>query len=177
MSWPPVIIEDTRNQIGRHKNINDWCTDNGIRVIRSKLLVGDYALPTSQEFCVDTKYGMQEVYSNLVLEHDRFARECDLAKELGINLVILVEEEEIRKVSDVHKWRNPRYERYEHLKRGHEHGYYTGTQLPKRKPVSSDRLERMMFAFAEHHGCEWMFCRKKDAGPALMGVLTGEALR
>lgn len=174
MDFPSVIIEDTRNQPGKHKNIHSFCESNGIRIVRSKLICGDYSLPTNQNVCVDTKYGMQEVYGNLVQSHERFARECDLAHELGIRLVILVEQDGIVSLDDVHTWKNPRYERYMMILIGHKHGRFMGTKLPERRPIDSARLERMMRTFAEHHHCEWRFCDKADTGETLMDILTGE---
>lgn len=171
MERPNIIIEDTRNQPGKHKNIHSYCEKNGIRIVRSKLVVGDYSLPTTQEVCVDTKYGLQEVYSNMVQSHDRFRRECDLAHELGIRLVILVEEPGIKDLDAVHEWKNPRLARYEMLAEGHKHGRFMGTKLPERKPIESDRLERMMRTFADHHHCEWRFCDKDRTGETLMDIL------
>ena len=169
---PNIIIEDTRNQPGKHRNIHAFCEQNGIRIIRSKLVVGDYSLPTTQEVCVDTKYGMQEVYSNMVQSHDRFRRECDLAHELGIKLVILVEEPGILSLDDVHLWQNPRLERYMMILIGHQHGRFMGTKLPPRKPIDSKRLEQMMRTFAERHHCVWRFCSKDRTGETLMEILT-----
>ena len=168
-----IIIEDSRQQPGKHSNIHAYCEANDIRIVRSKLTVGDYSLPTNQAICVDTKYGLQEVYGNMVQEHDRFRRECDLAAELGIRLVILVEEDGIQTLDNVHEWVNPRYERYMKLYYGRKHGRYMATQLPPRKPIDSPRLERMMRTFAEHHGCEWRFCSKEQTGAVLMDILTG----
>ena len=167
------IVEDTRNQPGKHENIRRYCEANGIRIVRSKLIVGDYSLPTNNSVCVDTKYGLAEVYNNMVQEHDRFRRECDLAHELGIRLVILVEQDGIQTVDDVHTWVNPRYERYMMLKNGQKYGRFMGTKLPDRKPIDSPRLERMMKTFAEHHHCEWRFCAKEDTGRVLMEILNG----
>ena len=177
MTYPNVIVEDTRNQPGKHLNIRNFCEQNGIRIVRSKLVVGDYSLPTDQSVCVDTKYGLAEVYGNMVQEHERFRRECDLAHELGIRLVILVEQDGIADISHVHEWKNPRYERYMKLLIGHQHGRYLGTQLPSRRPIDSARLEKMMRTFAEHHHCEWRFCNKTDTGKVLMEILTNETLR
>ena len=167
-----TIIEDTRNQPGKHDNIRKYCEEHGIRVVRSKLICGDYSLPTNQTICVDTKQGLGEVYNNLVQSHDRFARECDLARELGIKLVVLVEEPGINTLEDVAEWKNPRYERYMMIQRGHKVGRYMGTGLPPRKPVDSPRLMKMMHSFAEHHGCEWLFCDKAHTGEVLMEILT-----
>ena len=172
MELPKILIEDTRNQPGKHGNIHAFADLNGIRIVRSKLTVGDYSLPTNQSVCIDTKQDLGEVYNNLVQAHDRFSRECDMAVELGIRLVILVEDDEVDCLDNVHKWSNPRYKRYMMLKTGHEHGRWLGTKLPPKPPVSSKQLEVMMKTFAEHHGCEWQFCRKSETGFRICEILT-----
>lgn len=173
MTFPNTLVEDTRNQSGKHKNIHDFCNENGIRIVRSKLICGDYALATNQSICIDTKQDLNEVYSNLVQSHDRFARECDLAQQLGIHLIVLVEDDEVDCLDDVHKWSNPRYRRYMMLKAGHKAGRFMGTKLPPKPPVDSKRLEQMMKTFAEHHGCEWQFCRKSETGFRICEILMG----
>jgi len=170
---PPVILEDTRNQSGKHENIHRFCSIVGVRIVRTKIVCGDYTLPTNQSVCIDTKQDLNEVYSNLVQSHDRFARECDLAREIGIKLVVLVEDDDVRSLDEVHKWKNPRWQRYMMLKSGHKKGRYMGTKLPPKPPVDSPRLERMMKTFAEHHGCEWQFCRKSETGFRICEILTG----
>lgn len=168
-----VIVEDTRQQPGKHNNVRSYCEENGIRIVRTKLVCGDYSLPTDQSVCVDTKYGLQEVYGNLVQDHDRFRRECVLAKELGIKLVVLVEEPGIAELSNVKRWQNPRVVRYEFLKTAHEHGRYMGTKLPPKPPVSSERLQTMMETMAQKYGIVWRFCDKAHTGETLMGILNG----
>lgn len=174
MSYPNIIIEDTRNQKGKHDNIARFCEKRGILIVRSKLECGDYSLPTDRSVCIDTKFGLSEVYTNMIREHDRFAREADLARQLGIRLVVLVEEDGIGGLREVHNWENPRIERYEWLKRMHERGRYCGTALPAKAPVPSERLERMMQTFAEHRGIEWRFCRKTDTGKTICRLLMKE---
>lgn len=173
MELPKTILEDSRNQAGKHLNIHNYCGEQGIRIVRTKLVCGDYTLPTDQSICIDTKQGMQEVYGNMVQAHDRFRRECDLARELGIHLVILVEDNEVESIDTVHLWENPRVRRYLILEEGHKVGRFLGTKLPDRKPIDSERLERMMKTFAEHHGCEWRFCRKEDTGRTVCEILMG----
>lgn len=175
MDLPKVLIEDTRNQPGKHGNIHAFCDLNGIRIVRTKLVCGDYSLPTDQSVCIDTKQDMGEVYNNLVQSHDRFARECDLAHQLGIHLIVLVEDDEVHALDDVHTWSNPRYRRYMILKAGHDAGRWLGTKLPPKPPLDSKRLEQMMKTFAEHHGCEWRFCRKSETGLRICEILTGGA--
>ena len=68
---------------------------------------------------VDTKDGLKEVCQNLCSsreEHERFRAECLKAREHGIKLIVLVEEDEtdenghylINDIRDVRKWQNPR---------------------------------------------------------------------
>ena len=172
---PPVICEDTRQQPGKHGNVKAFCDLVGIRIVRTKLTVGDYTLPTNQSICVDTKYGLQEVYGNLVQDHERFRRECVLAQELGIRLVVLVEQGEIRRLDEVHLWQNPRYERYMFLKDAHKRGRFMGTKLPPKAPLDSGRLQTMMETMADKYGIEWRFCCKSETGLRICEILMGGA--
>ena len=198
MNLPKLLVEDTRQKVGYHDNVSAFCSERGIRLIRGLLLCGDYAeviapdgvedvdawlaglIPNIQAkstgVCVDTKYGLAEVYGNLVQSHDRVAAEADRAVANGWKLVFLVEDEEIKSVDEVHTWVNPRYNiwqsRYDMIRLGHERGKYMGTKLPP-PPVDSERLERMMKTFAEHHGCEWQFCRKSETGLRICEILMG----
>ena len=91
-----VIFEDTRQQAGKHGNVHRYCEKHGIRIVRTKLAVGDYMLagPGGGGVSVDTKtLGVAELASNCFQEHDRFRAECVLAKDCGIRLIVLVEEQ------------------------------------------------------------------------------------
>jgi len=169
-----VIIEDSRQQVGKHQNVHDYCDLNDIQIVRSKLIVGDYALPTDQSVCVDTKLGLEEVYSNLVQDHTRFRAECLLAQELGIKLIVLVEEGWITCVEDVYKWVNPREERYRYYRNAQLKGKLTSKKLPSKPPISSERLMNMMVAMQERYGIEWRFCDKRATGAVIIEVLTDD---
>ena len=169
-----AIIEDTRQQDGKHDHVNAWFKEAGIRVVRTKMLVGDYTLPTDQSVCVDTKYGLSEVYGNLVVSHDRFRAECVLAQELGIHLIVLVEEDGIHEPTDVDRWINPRAESYAFLRRAQEHGMLTERKLPSKPPTSSDRLRRMMQTMTERYGVEWRFCSKANTAQTILSLLGGD---
>lgn len=166
-----ILLEDTRNPIGKHRNIHEWAELEGVDIIRTKLLVGDYTLPTDQGLCVDTKYGLQEVYSNLVQQHERFRAECDLANEAGIRLVILVEEPWIGGLEAVAGWKNPRRERWFRVHAAHKAGKLLKLSIPKAPPIPSDRLAQMMGAMTERHGVEWVFCDPAETGRTLWGLL------
>lgn len=159
-----IILEDSRQQAGKHENIRRWFTVHGIEIKRTKLLCGDYTLPTDQSVCIDTKYGLSEVYGDLIgKDHARFVRELDTARECGIELVILVEEGGISSLSEVRDWRNPR--RYQY--------FNTPQRLrPSRPPVPSWQLQKTMETVAERHGCIWRFCSKAETGKRIFDILT-----
>lgn len=161
-----IILEDSRQQAGKHENIRRWFTAHGIEIKRTKLLCGDYTLPTDQSVCIDTKYGLAEVYGDLIgKDHARFVRELDTARECGIALVILVEEGGISSLSEVRDWRNPR--RYQY--------FNTPQRLrPQRPPIPSWQLQKTMETVAERHGCIWRFCSKAETGKRIFDILTGK---
>ena len=172
-----VLLEDTRNPESKHRNVHRWAEENGVEIIRTKLLVGDYTLPTDQSTCVDTKNTLQEVYSNLVQDHERFRAECELAQAAGIRLVILVEGEGWAKaVEDVKLWRNKRRENWFRIHAAHSAGKLLKVKLPKAPPLGSDRLSQMMQTMEDRYDIEWRFCEKAATGTAIWELLNGNVL-
>ena len=168
---PNVLLEDTRNPVKKHMNVHLWARKNDVTIIRTKLLVGDYTLPTDQSVCIDTKAGMQEVYSNVVQEHERFRRELELALQAGVKLIVLVEEGDIEELSGVVHWKNPRRERWFRINAAHKAGKLKNVKQAKTPPLSSDRLFQMMQTMAERYGCEWKFCSKQETGEKIWELL------
>ena len=169
-----TLIEDVNNKVGKHENIRAWCEKHGILIRRQRLNVGDYALPP--KVVVDTKYGMGEIYSDIVSDHDRFRAECIRAQEDGIRLVILIEDEDITSLEEASKWRNPRRIKWERdnafIVRAQEKGKMLNHHVPK-PPVDSDRLVGMMNAMSMKYGVEWAFCHPRDTGEEVYRILTG----
>ena len=54
-----IILEDTRQQHGKHELKHNWWKANGVKVVRSKLVIGDYSFPPSVS--VDTKASLMEI--------------------------------------------------------------------------------------------------------------------
>ena len=168
---PNILLEDTRNPESKHRNVHEWADANGVTIIRTKLLVGDYTLPTDQSVCVDTKSGMQEVYSNVVQEHERFRRELELALQAGVKLIVLVEEGDVPDLAAVVHWKNPRRERWFRVNAAHKAGKLKNVKQAKTPPLSSDRLFQMMQTMAERYQCEWKFCGKDRTGAVIWELL------
>ena len=162
-----TIIEDTRQQAGKHDNIHDYMASAGIDLIRQKLSVGDYMVPSGHT-SIDTKSGLQEVYNNLVGEHSRFRNELIRARDSGIHLIVLVEEHGIRCLDDVRRWKNPRAIIHAHLIR-------IG-RTRSRPPISSKRLCQIMKTMTELYGVTWDFCDPEDTGQEIERILCEAAL-
>lgn len=152
-----TLLEDTRNQIGKHKNIHAYCRQNDIRIVRVRLLVGDYMLAGAGGggISVDTKMGVPEVASNCFQEHERFRTECQQAQECGIKLVVLIEE--VPPGGDVRNWVSP-LDRY---------------GKPKYQ-FNPETLQKVMATMTERYGVEFRFCDGRSTGKVLLEILKGE---
>ena len=143
-----IIYEDTRQQKGKHENIRKYCERHGITIIRQKLNCGDYMLTPDGDITIDTKYGLQEIYGDLIRDHARFYREVKRCRDNGIQLVILIEEQYIRSISEVYKWK-PKY------------GTLTGRNI-------AERLRKLELAW----GVRVEFCPKQSTGRKIIEILT-----
>lgn len=158
-----TILMDTREKVKQNSDLVADLTAIGIKIVRSKLYVGDYTRIDNMTVCVDTKFGLQEVYGNVIQDHERFKRELLAAKDAGIRLVVLVEESGIHTVQDVEKWNNPRIRRYSRMTQR--------MQQAQKPPVPSERLSRIMQTMADKYGVEWMFCDKRDTAKRICEIL------
>ena len=147
-----ILLEDTRQQKKKHIAKHEWFEKNGIEVVRTKLVVGDYSLPTDQSVCIDTKSGLLEICGNVTQQHRRFVEELDRAKMLGIELIILCEDDNIAALEDVKQWKNPRLKR-------------------SPKALTGEKLYKILKSIEERHGCRFLFCRKEDAGKMIVKLL------
>ena len=191
-----ILIEDKGNKEGLHKIKNAYWKSQGIEVIRHPLPVGDYILmnekvkdmldrkakrgiePKKMDFigtydvAIDTKKDIQELCGNICgKSHDRFRDEALLAQNNGIKLYILVENESIdikpnvispyiSKLEDLHKWINPRL----WIRKNGRQAYPKATR--------GITLQKACFSMEKKYGCEFIFCRPKDAGQRIIELLT-----
>ena len=117
-----TIQQDTREQKNKHNNILKYFEKNNIKVVRSKMYVGDYTRLDKQDVVIDVKKDLQEVYSNIIQSNLRFKNECVRAKDAGIKLIILVADENIQDIEQVHTWENERLEKWEYITKAHQNG-------------------------------------------------------
>ena len=148
-----IIVEDTRQQAGKHDKKHEWFEEHDIQIVRSKLPFGDYALVPS--IAVDTKKDMDEIAANICgKQHTRFINECKAAKAAGCSLVILVENTVgIFDISQVHTWINPRV-------------------IYSDKCVQGDRLQKAMETISERYNVKFLFCKPEESAQKITEILT-----
>ena len=148
-----TLIEDTRNKVGKHKNIAAYCQRCGIELVRAALPYGDYMFPGGH-ISIDTKRNLDEVATNLLnrshKDSVRFWNEIRSAKQNGIQLVILVEHGgEIKTINDVPKWRSR----------------FSG--------VTGRRLIDEMIRTEMAYGVLWCFCDRRSTAKRIIEILSG----
>lgn len=159
-----VLYEDTRNQVGKHKNIEAYCKRKNIDIVRQKLEVGDYMLdPVNGRISVDTKQDLMEICKDIMsVDHRRFRSECIRAKELGIKLFILVEE--LPPYGRVDMWEVPVW------KNSNEWHKY-GDPMTRVEPRT---LRKAMETMTGKYGVEFRFCTRRQSPQRVIKYLKGE---
>ena len=153
-----VLLEDSRQQPGKHKNIAAYCKQQGIEIVRTKLLVGDYMLTGagSGGISCDTKtLGVPELAMDIFHQHDRFRAECEMAQKCNIQLIILTEE--VLPGGRLENWVSP-------LDRN-------GKPRCKFDPAI---LKKAMLTMQDRYGVKFRFCDGRSTGKVLFEYLKGE---
>lgn len=171
-----TIIEDTRQQKDKHKIENAQLEQLGVKLLRSKLPVGDYAVINNLSVVVDSKKDLQEVISNVCgKQHERFRNECLLAQENNIKLIILIEHGKgIASIENVSNWKNPRLHIMKSIVIGKN-----ALGKPIRKQVqkypsatTGETLAKVMNTMHEKYGVVWKFCTREEAGARIIELLS-----
>ena len=146
-----IIVEDTRQQKGKHELKHACFEQMGVELVRNMLPFGDYAKPPT--ISVDTKASMFEIANNIGSDHKRFKNECVAARDAGCQLIILVENTEgITCVNDVRTWVNP-------------------DAVYRPRAITGERLAKAMETMSERYGVRFEFCEPKDAARRIIELL------
>ena len=151
-----ILIEDTRQVVGKHKLKNEYFEKMGIEVVRSKLLFGDYQNPQNPSIAIDTKKDIQELIGDLTKDHERFKRELQLAKKCGAKLIILIEDEQVSCINDLYTWYNWRLKK-------------------SPKATKGSTLAKMLYTIennTEDYNCQFIFTKKSECGAKIIELLT-----
>lgn len=167
-----VIQCDTRNQIGKDEHVLEYFRNNGIKIVRSKLYVGDYGLLHDMRTIVDRKRDVMEIIQDICSpDHERFKRELISAQESSIKLYILIEDEYIYNIDGVKYYQIPRYKgnQYKDGKLIHKRG-------EKRSQVNLEALAKAMHTMEEKYGCTFCFAKHDDFGRKILELLGVEII-
>lgn len=189
-----TIIEDKAQQAKKHEIKHQWFSENNVNLLNMPLPVGDYILLTervedvlkrkekrgipvkkmdflgSYKICVDTKRDIQEIIGNICgKEHERFRDEVLLAKNNGIYLYVLIENEDgIDCIDDLLLWENPRakIQKWVTTPSGHRRKV-----LKYPKATSGSILAKAMKTMSEKYGVKFLFCKPEEAGEKILNLL------
>lgn len=141
-----ILFEDTRQKIDKHTMKAAVFDSLGIRVERTKLIVGDYNSPSNPRVFIDTKRDIHELISNVTQQHKRFREECKLAQSLGFRLVFLIENKDnVKNTEDLKKWYNYRLKR-------------------NPKATTGVTLAKIITTMSKKYGAEFLFCTPYESG-------------
>ena len=153
-----AVVEDTRQQRGKHANKAEYFEKAGERVVRCALPVGDYQRPA--KVAVDTKKDIIELATDVKRDHARFRRECERARDLGTALVVLVENEDgVRSLADLEEW-SESDDSYKKRNRGGRAVRYTGAAIAK----ACRTMHRA-------YGVVFGFCDPSESGAKVLEIL------
>ena len=196
-----IIGVDKAQKVGKHDQKHNQLIELGHELISLPLPVGDYIVVTDEvrevinrrgsklkkmdllgvtKRSVDTKYGMQEIYGDIIgKQHERFRDECILAQQNGIDFYVLIESApEVACFADIRRWNNWQ-QICAYCKR---HGIKTGKGMMERiedfvahggqkPPVGGEQLYKTMVTVSERYGVKWRFCKKERCGEAIAWLL------
>lgn len=166
-----VIEVDTREKQRAITKILATFRKSDIKFISTKLYVGDYRRLDNPMLVVDRKQDLLEVANNVCQDHARFRRELIRAQEVGIKVVILIEqnkmddENKIRSIADVVWWDNPR----RHKRVRDADGIWKDVET---KAIEGDKLAKIMTTLEEKYGCTFAFCDKERTGVEIIRILS-----
>ena len=150
-----LIIQDQRERHGHHNNIENYCKEHDIPIIRKRLEVGDYMLGTIEngrvkpigKRSVDVKsLGASELAKDLYQDKKSFNKKYKKCYEQGIELYVLVEQE-ITSLTDILSWSSP-------------HSKISGKML-------YDMIDRVR----KSYGVKFVFCRKENVAQTIINIL------
>lgn len=163
-----ILLSDTRQQVGKHNNIERYCATHGIQVVRKCLSVGDYMISEDGEnpcgsVSVDTKFAIMELCKDIMSsDHRRFRSECIRAKEQGITLIVLTEEEP--PYGRVDLWEVPRWKTNGKFHR-------IGDPMTRADPRT---FRKILDTMTEKYGVQFRFCARSQTPATVIKYLKGE---
>ena len=140
-----ILIEDSRNKIGKHDNIIRYCKDNGIEIQRKVLNVGDYMLPQGTK-AIDTKANIDELANDLYRDKKDLNKKYKKCLHDKIKLIVLIEEP-IKDISELKSWQS------------------------KHSKINGRLLVDLIHTLQISYGIRFIFCHPNDTGAKILELL------
>ena len=152
------ILIDTREKPQAIVNIKKYFDARGIKYELKKLDFGDYMTNEHGGISIDRKQNIDELAKNCTVEHERFRRELERARNANAKLIILVTQNRftfrteritVHEPMDLIRWQS----RY--------------------SVVNGDRVYRILCKWMNEFDLDVVFCAKNSAGYMITKILFG----
>ena len=152
------ILIDTREKPQAIVNIKKYFDAHGIKYESKKLDFGDYMTDEHGGISIDRKQNIDELAKNCTVEHERFRRELERARNANAKLILLVEQNRytfrteritVREPIDLIRWQS----RY--------------------SVVNGDRVYRILCKWMNEFNLDVVFCAKRSTGYMITNILFG----
>jgi len=164
-----TIQIDTREHRKEVVRIERQFDAMGVRHFRSKLFCGDYQSLDNGRLVVDRKKDLQEIISNVTVQHDRFRRELIRASQAGIKIIVLCEHGDgIHSLDDVEGWHNPRLD----IKKFDVVDGRPCKVQAYPNATTGDRLAKTLRSISETYDVRFLFCNPSETGGTIVRLLT-----
>lgn len=154
-----MLIVDSREKPKAVAGILDYMQQSGVEYMVSKLIVGDYMIFKHPDRIIDRKQNIDELAKNCTTDHKRFRDELERAADLGVELIILVEQDRywdrgklirVRTIEDLMLWES------------------------KYSTIRGERIYRILSNWCHKYPMRVEFCNKKDTGRRILEILEGD---
>lgn len=147
-----TIQVDSRER--KFDHIKEQFDKASVKWFISKLPVADYMSLDHPRLMIDRKQSLHEVAKNICQDHERFIKELKRAQDLEIRLLFLVEHSRnIRTLSDVRHWKNPRK-----------------TVSPY--ALDGPELYKRLVTIENKYHVLFLFCEKRNTGAEIIRILS-----
>ncbi len=140
-----ILIEDSRNKIGKHNNIFKYCKEHGIEIQRKVLNVGDYMLPQGTT-AIDTKQSIDELANDLYRDKLALNKKYKKCLQDGIKLIVLIEQP-IKDLNELLKWKS------------------------RHSRINGSYLVEMVHTIKVSYGVRFVFCSPQKTAQKLLELL------
>lgn len=148
-----TIIEDTRQQKGKHEIKNEYFESQDIKILRNALPFGDYANLIDLSTIIDTKKDIQEIIMDVTRDHERFVNEINKANYHGIQLIFIIENKDgVQELHDLDKWYNWRLKQ-------------------NKRATTGKSLRKILNTMQDEYDVSFQFCTPEESGEKICKIL------